>query len=146
MAVPQGLQGEQTSWTSEELDALIEQPGEGDSDPLSIRIINLPLWYCDDKNFNGMMQLILGRELWQKVDFTSLPKHFDRRGKVVKKRPYGCSFGTVTFTDHESALLAYNHFGVRQLWGREIKAVSFDLSKLRDPSVKKRRETGVGRN
>eukprot|EP00969_Alexandrium_andersonii_P200797 8870432-Alexandrium_andersonii.AAC.1 len=43
-------------------------------------------------------------------------------------------------------MLAYNHFGVRQLWGGEVKAVRFDLSKLRGQEVEKRRLTGVGRN
>eukprot|EP00969_Alexandrium_andersonii_P141575 6260523-Alexandrium_andersonii.AAC.1 len=108
---------------------MTEQPGEGTSDPLTIRIVNLPLWYCDDTHFNGMMRLILGQELRQEVDFTGLPKFFDRKDKNVRDKPYGCTFGTVTFRTQEAAMRAYTHFGVRVMWGVEVKAVSFDLPK-----------------
>eukprot|EP00969_Alexandrium_andersonii_P307871 13608606-Alexandrium_andersonii.AAC.1 len=76
------------------------RPGEGNADSLTFRIINLPLWYCDDKHFNRMLCRLLGEELWRKVDFTSLPKHFERK---ENGKPYNSGFGAITFTDVDAA-------------------------------------------
>eukprot|EP00969_Alexandrium_andersonii_P282808 12502338-Alexandrium_andersonii.AAC.1 len=61
---------------------MTERPGQGTADRHTFRIVNLPLWYCDDKRFNRMLRKMLGDELWQKVDFTSLPKRFERKQTV----------------------------------------------------------------
>eukprot|EP00969_Alexandrium_andersonii_P188980 8350275-Alexandrium_andersonii.AAC.1 len=71
------------------------------------------MWYSDDKHFAELMRKTLGQALWESVDFTSMPKSFDRKHKNY---PYGSQFGSVTFRDSESARRAHDHVGTRKLW------------------------------